>query len=299
MNKTLKIFLPLVFVSVLLGATITQAAYGVTIGEIFIYDVEAASWDMAVDTSSSSGTGFNFLDVKRAVGTQLEVEVTAVSTSSVDWDMTIGEETDSGSSSSFDTLGITLLALFPLLLINAGTITWNQAEMDLGLEIISFFFAELESFGELFYTLIVEDIATYYYTDPNYTFDNIGGTFDDDTNIAVFEWHLDLTYTNDSEIFAGNFVWQYAYDQTDGYMKGNYINMDYSGTINGISISYKFEQRVEEEGYNLPDVVTIETTISTTTSTNASTIPGFEWFIAIPIVTLLGGITIVKRKHKA
>ncbi|MHA1198507.1 MAG: choice-of-anchor S family protein [Candidatus Heimdallarchaeaceae archaeon] len=287
MKKEIKIILPLVMVAFLFGSTMTQAAYGVSIGNTFTYDVEAASWDVTIDTSSSSGTGFNFLDVTRAVGSQFEIEVTAVDPTSVDWDMTIGTDSDSGASSPFDALGVIFLTFFPLLIIDAGSMSWNQAEMDLGLEIMSFFFAEPDTFAEIFTALVEENIATYYVTDPEFNFDNVGGTFDNDTDIAVFEWHFDLTYyVNGSENFAGDFVWQYAYDQTDGHMKGNYMNMDYSGTIGGIDIIYKLEQRVEEEGYNLPNV-------------NAGILPGFEWFIAIPIVALLGGITIINRKRKA
>jgi len=286
LKNILKIVLPLVVVSVLLGATMAQADYGVTVGETFTYDVEAASWDVAIDTSSSSGTGFNFLDVNRAVGTQFDVDVTAASASSVSWDMTIGADTDSGTSSPFDVLGVILLSFFPLLMTDAGIMSWNQTEMDLGLEIMSIFFAEPVTFSDIFYQMTQDDFVTSVVTDTDYSFDNVGGTFDNDTSIAIFEWHCDLTFTNASDNFSGDFVWQYAYDQTDGHMKGNYMNMDYSGTIDGTDITYKLEQRVEETGYNLPAVA-------------SGLLPGFEWFMAIPIIALLGGITIINRKRKA
>ena len=286
MKNTLKIVLPLLVVSVLLGATMAQADYGVTVGNTFTYDVEAASWDVAIGTSSSSGTGFNFLDVKRAVGTQVDVEVTAASPSAVSYDMTIGTDTDSGSSSPFDALAVILLSFFPLLMTTADTMTWNQTEMDLGLELMTLFFAEPDTFSEIFYQMTQDDFVTTVVTDTEYNFDNVGGTFDNDTNIAVFEWHCDLTFTNASDNFSGDFVWQYAYDQTDGHMKGNYMNMDYTGTLDGTAITYKLEQRVEETGYNLPAVA-------------SGLLPGFEWFMAIPIIALLGGITIINRKRKA
>ncbi len=284
MKKELKILLPLVMVAFLFGSTMTQAAYGVSVGNTFTYDVEAASWDVTIDTNTSSGTGFNFLDVNRAVGTQFEVEVTAAAVDSVDWDMTIGTDTDSGTSTPFDALGIILLTFFPMLLINAGMVSWNQTEMDLGLEVMGLFFAEPETFGEIFYEMTQNDIVTYYYSDPAYDFENVGGTFENTTNIAVFEWHFDLTYVDGSDNLSGDFVWQYSYDQTDGHMKGIYMDMDYSGTIGGITIIYKLEQRVEEAGYNLPNANGI--------------LPGFEWFLVVPVVAILGGITIIKKKRR-
>jgi hypothetical protein len=284
MKKELKIILPLVMVAVLLGSTMTQATYGVTIGDIFNYDVEAASWNISVDTDSSSGTGVNFLDVLKPVGTQFDVEVTAVDPTSVDWEMTIGTDTDTGSSSAFDALGIFFMLFMPMLMIEGTITSWNQTEMDLGLGIMTFFFADSE-FAGLFAELAEENPVTDYYTDSVYDFQEVGGSFENDTDIAVFEWHFDLTYVNGSDNFAGDFVWQYAYDQTDGHMKGHYMDMDYSGTLDGVDIAFKFEQRVEEVGYNLPNV-------------GAGILPGFEWFLAVPIIALLGGITIIKRKRK-
>lgn len=283
MKKEFKIILPLLVAALLFGSTMTQA-YGVSVGNTFTYEVEAASWDVTVDTNTSSGTGFNFLDVLRAVGTQFTVEVTAVTpATSVDWEMAIGTDTDTGESAPFDAIGIIFLMFFPMLIVESSIMVWNQTQMDLGLELMTFFFADPVTFTGIFEAMVEEDIITTYYTGSEYNFDNVGGTFDQSTATAVFEWHFDMTYVNGSDNWAGDFVWQYAYDKTTGQMKGNYMDIDYSGTMGGIDIVYKLEQRVEEVGYNLP---------------NVSGLPGFEWFIAIPIVALLGGLTIIKKKRK-
>ena len=49
------------------------------------------------------------------------------------------------------------------------------------------------------------------------------------------------------------------------------------------AVSIKHVQRVEQVGYNLPGV---------------GFIPGFEWFMVIPVFALLGGIAVVLRKRK-
>lgn len=284
MKKELKILLPLLVVALLFGSTMTQA-YGVSIGNTFTYDVEASSWDVTVDTDTSSGTGFNFLDVNRPVGSQFTVEVTDVTpATSVDWEMTLGTDTDTGSSAPFDAIGIIFLMFFPMLIVESSIMVWNQTEMDLGLEIMTFFFAEPTTFTGIFEQMVEENIVETYYTGTEFNFENVGGTFDQSSSTAVFEWHFDMTYVNGSDNWAGDFTWQYAYDKTTGQMKGNNMDIDYSGTMGGIDIVYKLVQKVEEVGYDLPNV--------------AGILPGFEWFIVIPIVAILGGFTIIRRKRK-
>lgn len=289
MKKTLKIILPLVLALTLIGSIMTQASYGVSIGETFTYDVEKSTWNITVDTDSSSGTGFNFLDVKRAVGTQFVVEVTAVDPFGVDWEMSIGTDIETGSNSPWDVLGIAFSLILPLLFSMGAPGDFNQTEADLGISVSSLFFVDAEGFSDVFYEFANTDMEVNITEEvPGINIDQIGGTFENTTSTAVFEWHLDASYTNattDSD-FSGTYVWQYAFDKTDGHMKGYYQKIDYSGTAGGIDFSYKVEQRVEEEGYNLPAV-------------SASGLPGFEWFIIVPAIALIGGVTIINKKRKA
>jgi len=287
MNKIVKILLPLAMVTVLMSSYSAQAAYGVVVGNTFTYDVVESNWDVTIDTSSSSGTGFNFLDVKRAVGTQFTVEVLTVDPLEVDWEMAVGTDTDTGTNSIWDAIGIAFNLILPALLtMMAYPGYFNQTEADLGITIFELFFVDTETVSEIFYDLAETDMeANMTEEEPGLDIDRIGGTFDNSSSTAVFEWHFDMTYVNASldVDYSGTYVWQYAFDKTAGTMKGYYINIDYAGVAGGIDFTYKMEQKVEEVGYNLP---------------NANGIPGFEWFVAIPIIALLGGLTIIRRKRK-
>ncbi|MHA1198511.1 MAG: choice-of-anchor S family protein [Candidatus Heimdallarchaeaceae archaeon] len=287
MKKTLKIVLPILIAAALFGATSTHA-YGVSVGNIFTYDVVASNWDVTVGPDSSSGTGWNFLDVLRTVGSQFDVEVTAVDASGVDWEIQLGIDMDVGSNSAFDGFGLLILLVLPLLFTEDIALTLDTGEADLGLGLTELFFVDVETFSEVFYEMANTDIETDLSDeDPAINIDQAGGIFDNDTSIAVFEWHLDYTYVNasiDSNL-SGTYVWQYAFDKSDGHMKGYYHMIDYSGTLAGVDFNYNLEQKVEEAGYDLPNV-------------GAGILPGFEWFIVIPIVAILGGIAIIRRKRK-
>ncbi len=288
MKKGIQILLPMVVMAILFGATMTQAAYGVSVGNIFTYDVVESNWDVTVGPDSSSGTGWNFLDVLRTVGSQFDVEVTAVDASGVDWEIQLGIDMDVGSNSAFDGLGLLILLVLPLLFTDDSPLTLDTGEADLGPGLTELFFVDVETFSDVFYEMANTDIETDLSDeDPAINIDQAGGIFDNDTSIAVFEWHLDYTYVNasiDSNL-SGTYVWQYAFDKSDGHMKGYYHMIDYSGTLAGVDFNYNLEQKVEEAGYNLPNVA-------------AGILPGFEWFIVIPVVAILGGITIIKKKRK-
>ncbi|NHJ40951.1 MAG: hypothetical protein FK731_13050 [Asgard group archaeon] len=280
----MKIGIPILIVGMFLSMTIVRSDYNVAVGNTFNYDVGVSSWDVTLGTNTSSGAGFNFLDVKRAVGSTFEVEVTAVDPlSGVNWDMTLGTDTDSGSNTPFDGLGVIFLLILPVLFAESTVGSWDQADMDLGPELFSFFFIDPDTWEDFFYEISQEGFISSI-SDPDYEFVNVGGTFDNSSTIAVFTWHFDMTYTSVGYDYSGTFVWMHAFDKNTGHMKGYYMDMDYSGTVAGESLTYKLEQKVEEVGYNLPAV--------------GGFIPGFEWFIAIPALAVLGGVAIIIRKRK-
>jgi len=283
MNKLFKASFSIILISVLLGSTTSRAAYGVIVGQSFDYEVVASSWEILFGTNSSSGTGFSFLDTTQAVGTQFEVEVTQVETSSVDWNLTIGIDTITGSNTQFDVFSIIMLIVMPALIVDQSPIDWNQTEMDQGIEIIELFFLDPTQVWDTFYDLSQDDIITDLEENPEWNFEDVGGYFYTQLNIAVFEWCFDGTYTNSTDIFSGDYTFQIAYDASTGQVKGIYYDIDYSGTLNGESIIYKTEHKFEEVGYNLPIIPTI---------------PEFKWFIALPIVATLSCIVVFRRRNK-
>ncbi len=63
--------------------------------------------------------------------------------------------------------------------------------------------------------------------------------------------------------------------------------MDYSGTVGGTTRQITMNQKVEEVGYDIDGF-----------AFGGGFIPGFEWFIAIPALTILGAIAVIVRRRK-
>ncbi|NHJ33293.1 MAG: hypothetical protein FK732_10540 [Asgard group archaeon] len=214
---------------------------------------------------------------------QLLVEVTAASASSVSWDLDIGTETYTGSNSGLDGLAFIFLLFYPVLFSSFGT--WNQTYMDQGLEIMPFFFVDPVAFSDFFYQLANETFISTGFSSAEWVITNMGGTFDNATAVAVFEWHFDMTWTDagSGHNYAGTYTLIFAFDKTTGAMKGQYIDINYTGQVDFIATVVKVTQRIEEVGYNLPGV---------------GFIPGFEWFMVIPVFALLIGIPVIIRRRK-
>jgi len=279
----MKIGIPFLLVIIMLAPTMARADYNVAVGNSFTFDVVKSNWDISYGTNSSSGNGFEFEEVKYAEKTQFTVLVTAASTTDVDWDWTVGSETVSGYNDALDLFGIALYLFYPLFSVMAGT--WNQTAADLGPMILPVFFVDSYEFSEFFYQMSNETYVTSAFTDPEFIISSIGGTFDNSSDVAVFEWHLDMTITvaTDGVNYGGTYTFIFAFDKTTGAMKGYYIDVDYSGTVDSYAAANKLVQRVEQVGYNLPGV---------------RFIPGFEWFIALPAIAILGAIATIVRRRK-
>ncbi|MHA1121736.1 MAG: choice-of-anchor S family protein [Candidatus Heimdallarchaeota archaeon] len=284
MKKIIKIGLPFLLVIVMLAPTMTKSAYNVAVGNSFTFDVVKSSWGITQGTNSSTGKGFEFEDVKYPEKTQFTIEVTAASASQVDWDWTVGTEVVAGHNDASDMFGLALFLFYPLFSTSSGT--WNQTEADMGLPVLlPVFFVDPVALSDLYLEMSNDTYISTAFTDSEFIITNIGGTFDNTSTIAVFEWHLDMTLTvaTDNINYGGTFTYIFAFDKTTGAVQGYYLSMDYSGTIDSIAVSNKFEQRVEQVGYNLPGV---------------GFIPGFEWFLVIPAFALLVGLPIIIKRRK-
>lgn len=279
-----KFLLSLLILVIIIAPTSVKANYNVAIGNSFTFDVEKSNWDFTYGTDSSTGTGFEFEGSNHPEGTQFSVLITDASTIYVDWNMTIGLETDTGTNSGMDGLFVLFLLFYPLLI--SDFTPWNQAELDLGPNIAPLFFIDSPMFSNFFYQFSNTTYVSDTFTDDDFVYSQIGGSFDNTTTIAVFEWHMDMTLTNaaSGHNFIGTYTWIYAFDKTTGAMKGYLFDIKYSGQLDFTVINVEMYQRVEQVGYNLPGA--------------GGFIPGFEWFIAIPVLTLLGGITIIIKKRK-
>ncbi|MHA1121734.1 MAG: choice-of-anchor S family protein [Candidatus Heimdallarchaeota archaeon] len=289
MKKLVKLGIPLFIVVMLLGTIGARADYNVTVGTIFTYDVVASTWTVADGTNTGTGSGFTFEGSQFPVGTQVEVEVLAASGSSIDFNETIGSVYDESSASPFgDALGMVLLLFFPIL-IGAGTMTWNQTEVELGPALMGIYFLEPDALSEIFTELSNNTYVSSNFEDPEFVFNQVGGQFDNTTTIAVFDWVLDMDYVNATEgtNFGGLFRFKVAFNTNTGQVKGYNLDMDYTGTVGGTNRQVTMNQKVEEVGFDIGGF-----------AFGGGFIPGFEWFVALPAIALLGAIAVIVRKRK-
>lgn len=283
LKKIVKIGIPILLVFVILAPTMTKAAYNVAVGNIFTYEGVKNNWDITVGTDTSSGTGFSIDETHYAEKTQFTVEVTAADSTSVNWDLVIGTDTISGFNFGLDGLYFVFVMFMPLFYSLPST--WNQTYMDLGPELVPIFFIDPQIMSEFFFEMTNVTYISSVFSDPDWVIASIGGTFDNSSAIAVFDWHFDMTWTDavSGHNYGGTFSYIYAFDKITGQMKGNYMNLDYTGQVDFTVQNVQLTQRFEEVGYNLPGV---------------GFIPGFEWFMVIPAFALLAGLPIIIKRRK-
>ncbi len=269
--------------------TFVKAEFAVTTGTV-VYEVNESEWDFVVGPDSTNGTGFEFEDQNFAEGTQVSVTVNAETNVSVDYTVNVGSKSDTGSYSSFVFLGLALMLFYPLIITGGFSGTWNQTEADLGPALAEIFFIDPTEANIFFYELSNTTFVSSAFTDPEWAFDNIGGSFDNTTNIAVFEWALNAQYevVASNTDFSGTYSFVFAYDQTTGEVMGYRLDLDYSGTTDGSLLDIYLLQEVEMQGYNLPAAGLFP-----------SGFIGIELYIAIPALTIIGllGAVIKKRKQ--
>ncbi|NHK30830.1 MAG: hypothetical protein FK730_05725 [Asgard group archaeon] len=285
----MKIGFPLLVVAMLLSTTLVRADFNVTVGATYTYDTIASQWDLKIGANAGQGTGFSEDGKAYTVGTQILVEVTSASPTSVGYDYTIGSDTYSGTATGLDMLGLVFLMFYPLLFAG-GTFIWNQTEVEMGPEILLWAFLDKDVASEFFWELSNETYVTSAFTDTEWTFNTIGGNFDNASAVAVFDWVLNAQYvvTADNTDFGGNFRIKMAFDKATGVVKGFKMDMDYSGTVLGSVLDVSMLIHYEQVGYDLGAFF----------FGAGGFIPGFEWFIAIPALALLGGIAVIIRKRK-
>lgn len=288
MKKMLKIALPLFIIAMFLNTTMVRSDFAVTVGEDNNYDVITSNWSIAVGANSGSGIGFNVEGIGYDIGDDINVEVTAETTIDVDYDITLnGTDTYAWSSSGFGNIFFIAISIFlPLMMPGLVGGTWDQAEIEKGPILWGDFFIH-PVMTEAFYEFANNQTALdEIKNDPDYSeykFKKLKGVFENSTDIAVFDWACDFTIKNTttSTNWGGIFRWKLAFDQTTGWVKGWGIKMEYDGTYEGTVLDVVWNQVVQQEGYALG---------------NFAIIPGFEWFLVIPVLGLLAIPVIIKRR---
>ncbi|MHA1220977.1 MAG: choice-of-anchor S family protein [Candidatus Heimdallarchaeota archaeon] len=290
MKKLLKFSIPILAIAMLFSTTLVHADYAVTVGATFTYDVVESSQTIKSGSDVGGGDGFLFEDHAFAVGQQVVVEVTAETSTSVDYDATVGSVTDSSSSTGFgDALGVAFTLILPLLLplMFAG---WNQTAVDSGPGLFGIFFMDT-AMCEFFEDLTNETALNEDFTDSGeLDFKQVAANFDNSTTIAIFDWAFDLQITNASTNtdFGGTYRWKLAFDKNTGVVKGTKYSVDYTGTVDGTLLNVVMDQTMEQVGYDMGAYF----------FGAGGFIPGFGWFIVIPALSLVAGIAVIIRKRK-
>ncbi|MBN1330397.1 MAG: hypothetical protein JXA54_13065 [Candidatus Heimdallarchaeota archaeon] len=290
MKKMIKFTLPILAIAMLLSTTLVQAEYSVTVGATYTFNVVEASQTISMGSNSGGGDGILFEDHAFPEGQQIVVEVTAESSSTVDYDITVGSIVDSQSSSGFGDIFFVAFTLILPMLYTLGFGVWNQTAVDAGPGLWGTFFIDTimsEAFAEFSNQTAIDESFT---NTGDIQYKKVGGHFDNSTSIAVFDWAYDIQITNSTTNtdFGGTYRWKFAYEKNTGVVKGWKIALDYSGTLEGTVLDIVMSQTVTQVGYNIGNFY----------FGVGGFIPGFEWFIAVPALALLGGVAIIVKKRK-
>ena len=291
MKKLLKITLPLLIIAMFLGTTMVKSDFAVTVGVSNDYDVVTSNWTIAAGANTGGGTGLQLEGVGYDEGEVITIEVTAETSSSVDYDLTIDVDTYGYSSNGLGNiffLAFTLLLPLMMPLMVGGT--WVQAEVDMGPGIWGEFFLD-SVMTEALYEFANNDTALDEMTnDPDnteITFKKFEGAFENSTDIAIFDWacDFDMKNTTTNTDYSGKYRYKIAFDQTTGWVKGWRLFLDYAGTYEGTLLEVAWNQLIQQQGYALGNFA-----IAT------GLFPGFEWFLVLPALGLLAIPVIIKRR---
>jgi len=290
MKKILKIGIPLLTIVLILSTTMVKADFNVTVGDDNDYTVDTSNWAVSVGSNSGGGTGFALEGTGYDEGETINIEVTAETTSTVNYDLTVDTDTYSYISSGFGNIFFFAFSTFlPLLMPAMVGGTWDQTAVDMGPSLWGDFFID-SIFTEVCYefannqTLLdeMEDDMT------DVKFKKLEGEFVNSTDIAIFDWALDMEIVNSTTNtdYGGKFRWKIAFDQTTGWVKGWRIYLNYDGTFEGTVLDIEWNQLVQQSGYTLGDF-----------AIGTGLFPGFEWFLVIPALSLLA-LPVIKKKRK-
>ena len=286
MKNQFKILVVVLLASLFIGSTLINAGFSVTIGLENSYDVIESKWDYTYDawdaSGESVGTGFEYNEQLHSLDNQIDVTVTGADNLAVEYDVTIGTETETHYASGLSVIGIFFLLHYPISMVASTEWEVMGGIANLGLGLQHIYFIEPSVADESF-TLLADDtyIASEYVDDEDCSYNYVNGIFDTDDNIAVFTWsyNVRVTESTDDTDVSGEYSMVIEYDQTTGELHRYKMEMDYSGIWGFDSVSVESTQEVKIQGYQ-----------------NNS--PGFSWFTAIPGLVVLGLFSVIINKRK-
>ncbi|NHJ87339.1 MAG: hypothetical protein FK734_17880 [Asgard group archaeon] len=302
MKKAIKILLPLMIIGLLVTANSGLAeTYGVAIGNTYTYDVVASNVAITVGTESASASGYTLGSTHFDEGTSVTVNVTAVGTTDVDYDIISGAASESEVSSTLSLAFTTIFygVLFPLLFGIATTIEFNttEASEDPGILMIPFVSNETDTFDSYI------DMANDIQAGPTTTGTELGNlvmnaTYTDEPDEFFFEFYMGGNYIYNDTIGTDYIYsdmdiehhYQFAYQKTTGVMLGIRVESEITGTNNGTAVDINVLQHTELDGYNLPNYAFH--------GGPTWPFPGFEVVIAITAIGSVALAAVLIRKRK-
>ncbi|NHJ84860.1 MAG: hypothetical protein FK734_05325 [Asgard group archaeon] len=289
MKKIHMRFIQLLVIFLCVNLLIVKGDFNLTVGTIYNYEVINSYWDKKVGDQSSSGTGFRYDQTKYPSTTQISTKVTSVNPMDVHYNLSIGMDTYEAYDSYLEIVGIDLLCQHPLLMARSTPDEWNQTREDLGIFLFNIFFTEPSTFGEQLDYISNDTAISTFFTYTEIVDSHIEGYFDDSTDIAVFDWVMNMHYINGSvnTNFQGEQYIKLAYNKNNGYLMGFKWSYNYYGNISGINCSLNWYHQIELVGYDLSEFYFVSPWVLS-----------IEWFVIIPLVVIFGVFCKYKRKIK-
>ncbi len=306
MKKALRVILPVLMIGIVFSSQTVNGDYLVTVGSIFNYDVIDSNMSVTFGVNTASGTGFEIANTTFAAGTTVELNVTALDSLGVDYNLTAGAFTEEKSSSVWDSLGMALLTIFPLFVsLGIATTEWDQnatEDTHAGLLLVPFLDVDNSSWEPW---SIWADMADSIHANGTTAMENIttslvwDATYDNTSTDFIFETHLsgeiaDLV-NNSGSLTQVNLTiehrYQFAYTIATGVMLGIRMVGEVTGFVNGTIFEMNYNYLTEKAGYDMP--------IFELYSLPTWPFPGFEYLIAIgALASLAIPIVLVKKRRK-
>lgn len=301
MKKALKIILPLILIGMIFSIQKVQAAYNITVGSIYDYNVNASNTDVTLGINEAHKVGFTLEGQDFGINTAVSLNVTTVLPILVLYNITVGDYSEEETAIIFDPLILLSMMVYPLGILEGVTLNdWNQSEMeDLHLGILMVPFLSVVSSTWSDWIDIVNEV-------------NENGTLASETYGEGLA--LKAKYTNNTDDFIVEFNMRgdlsenitsvdasaivdvsinhkllFAYTKTSGVMLGIKMEGEISGFSDGTLLDIGYSYSTEQVGYDLPAYDLDRATWP---------LPGFEFWFTISTIGLIAiFIPIIKKRR--
>ncbi|NHJ39996.1 MAG: hypothetical protein FK731_08185 [Asgard group archaeon] len=265
MKKALKIILPLLMIGMILSIQEMQAAYNISVGSIYNYNVNASSTDIKLGINEANIEGFTLDGQDFGINTEISLNVTSVLPTAVLYNISVGEYSEEASSTILDPAILLSMMFFPIEILEEVTLNeWNQSDIeDLHLGVLMVPFLSVTSTTWSDWIDIVNEI-------------NVNGTLESETFgegltlkakytnttdnfIVEFNMRGDLS-ENITSIDASaivdvsiNHKYLFAYTKASGVMLGIKMEGEISGFSDGTLLEIGYSYNTEKVDYDLPE----------------------------------------------